>query len=293
MIKDFKKMLTQKVILFDGAIGTMLQAKGLPVGEAPEKWNIVKPEKVGEVHTAYMEARCDVVTTNTFGASPHKLASAHISVDAFEMNRRAAEIAKKAVQDKAFVAGSVGPTGAMLLMGEISEEEMLAGFSEQIRGLVDGGADVIIVETMSDLDEAKLAVKAAKESTDKAVIASMTFEKGKQGYRTMMGIDVATAVNGLTEVGADVLGTNCGAGIDQAVEIVREMRACTDLPILAEPNAGLPKLVDGKTVFEQTPEAMAKLLPDLLSTGAQIVGGCCGTTPRHIELFREVIDTIG
>lgn len=290
MTVDFRTELSKRILLFDGAIGTMLQAKGLDVGEAPENWNIGKPELVEEVHKAYVNTGCDIVTTNSFGGSPHKLTGAGISTSAYEINRMAAEIAKRAAQDQAFVAGSIGPTGAMLLMGEISEDDILAGFSEQVRGLVDGGADLIIIETMSDLDEAKLAVKAAKQSSSLPVIASMTFEKGKQGYRTMMGVDVAAAVAGLSEAEADILGTNCGAGIDRAVEIVGEMRACTDLPILAEPNAGLPKLVDGRTVFEQTPAAMAELLPELMNAGAQIVGGCCGTTPKHIEMFRQMID---
>lgn len=281
------------VLLFDGGIGTQLQLRGLPVGESPEKWNLENPDAVKAVHQAYMSAGADFVTTNSFGGSPFKLKSSGLEDKAREINYIAAAIAKEAVDgSNTRVAGSVGPTGAMLLMGDISEEQMLEGFALQVEALKEGGADVIIIETMSDLDEASVALKAARQACKLPVIVSMTFEPGAQGFRTMMGVDIETAATRLTREGADVLGTNCGVGIDNAVEIVKELRRSTKLPLLAEPNAGLPQLKDGQTIYMESPEMMAERLPALIAAGASIVGGCCGTTPEHTALFRERIDAI-
>ncbi len=289
MMRDFLKTIEQGVFLFDGGIGTQLQAHGLKVGESPEKWNLERPQVVEQIHANYVAAGARAVTTNTFGGSPHKLKSEGLADKVVELNRAAAQLARKAAGNRVFVAGSVGPTGALIMMGELSPEEMRRGFEQQVRGLIEGGADVIIIETMSDLDEAKLALEAAKNVSDLPVIVSMTYEPGARGFRTMMGVDIATAVQVLEEAGADVLGTNCGTGIDKAIEIVAEMRQHTTRPILAEPNAGLPKLVDGRTVYEETPERMAGKLPELIKAGANIVGGCCGTTPEHIKLFSKII----
>ena len=291
MTRDFLSAIKRGPLLFDGAIGTQLQAKGLPVGEAPEKWNLELPESVREVHEEYVRAGADAVTTNSFGASPYKLKNLSLDSRAFELNMAAARIARKAAGDAVFVAGSVGPTGALLMMGEVGEAEILAGFETQIQGLVRGGADIIIIETMSDLVELELALKAGKNTTDLPLIASMTYGPGAKGYRTMMGVDIKTAVRASEKNGADMIATNCGVGIDSAIEIIEEMRSVSDLPILAEPNAGLPKLVDGKTVYEETAEKMAEKIPLLLVAGARVIGGCCGTTPEHIRMFREVIDS--
>jgi len=288
-MRDFLKRIAENLFLFDGAIGTQLQAHGLKVGEVPEVWNLEHPEIVQEIHSDYVAAGAMALTTNTFGASPYKLKSAGLEDKTYEINKVAAELARKAAGDDIFVAGSVGPTGALLMMGDISSKEMLKGFERQIQGLADGGADVIIVETMSDIDEAKLALKAARYASDLPVIVSITYEPGARGFRTMMGIDIATAVSELEDAGVDVLGTNCGTGIDKAIDIVTEMKKYATRPILAEPNAGLPKLVNGEAVYEETPEMMAKRLPELIEAGARIVGGCCGTTPKHIKLFKQII----
>lgn len=178
------------------------------------------------------------------------------------------------------------------MMGELSAEDMASGFEVQIRGLVEGGADLIILETFSDMDEITIALQAAKNVTDVPVITSMTFEPGARGFRTMMGTDIPTAVKTLEDAGADILSTNCGTGIDKAVEIVAEMRQNTSMIICAEPNAGLPKLVNGKTTYLETPQQMSARIPDLINAGAQIVGGCCGTTPEHIRLFSKVISQL-
>lgn len=286
---EFLSLVNQGTFLFDGAIGTELQARGLPVGEVPEKWNFSNPDALADIHKKYAEAGARAVTTNSFGGSPHKLKSCSLQDKAYEVNKVAVEIARKAVGDSILVAGSVGPTGALLMMGDLSESEMASGFEIQIKGLVDGGADLIILETFSDPDEIKIALQAAKAVTDLPVITSMTFEPGAKGFRTMMGTDIPTAVKMLEDAGADILATNCGTGIDKAVEIVAEMRQNTSMLICAEPNAGLPKLVNGQTTYLETPEQMAARIPDLINAGAQIVGGCCGTTPAHIKLFSEVI----
>ncbi len=287
---DFIKRVQEGILLFDGAIGTQLQAKGLKVGEAPEVWNLEHPDWVKAIHRSYVEAGAQVLTTNSFGGSRYKLEKTGLGEKMAEINRRAAAIAKEAAGGDVWVAGSVGPTGEFLQpLGTIPPEEMKACFRLQVESLIEGGADLIIVETMSDLEEASLAVQAARELGDFPVIGSMTFNPVKQGYRTMMGVDIPSSVSRLLDEGADVVGSNCGNGIDDFIKIVAEMRACTDRPILAEANAGLPELVDGKTVYRETPDMMASKLGPLLDAGADIVGGCCGTTPDHIRRFVEVI----
>lgn len=231
-----------------------------------------------------------MVTTNSFGGSRYKLEKTGFGDRVYQINFQAAAIAKEAVGKDSLVAGSVGPTGEFLHpLGPVKPEEMREVFRLQIKALLDGGADLIIVETMSDLEEASLAVQAARELGDFPVIGSMTYDPGKQGYRTMMGVDIPTAVKKLLDVGADVVGSNCGTGIEDFISIVEEMRRETDKAILAEANAGLPELVEGKTVYKESPHMMASNLPQLLDAGENIVGGCCGTTPEHIRLFRKVI----
>lgn len=289
-MKNFPETVQSQIVLFDGGIGTMLQQSGLPVGEAPERWNLEQPEAVATVHRLYAQAGADVVTTNSFGGHPHKLAPLGLEHRAFEINQAAAAIAKQAVKSDAFVAGSLGPTGVILMMGDVDPEVIGQGFALQARALAAGGVDLFIIETMSDLEEVALAFKAIKSVSPLPVIVSMTFEAGKTGYRTLMGADIATAVSQIQELGPDIIGTNCGTGIEPITEIVAAIRSRTHLPILAEPNAGLPKLVDGKTVYLETPEMMATKLPALLQAGASLVGGCCGTTPAHIQNFRQILN---
>ncbi len=292
MKNDFLARIGEGIFLFDGGLGTELQANGLPAGEKPERWNWEHPEIVERIHRSYAEAGSQAVTSNSFGASPRKLKSSGLEQICYEINKVAAQLVRRGAGEDVFVAGSVGPTGAILVMGEISEAELLSGYETQIKGLADGGADVIVIETMSDIEEAKLAIKAAKNVCQLPVIATMSFELGARGFRTIMGIDILTAARELEVAGADVVGTNCGIGIDRAIEIVAEMRRYTGLPLIVQPNAGLPKLVNGKTVYEETPEMMAEKVPLLIDAGATIIGGCCGTTPRHIAAFRQVIDSL-
>ncbi len=307
-MQTWRELLELKQILIsDGAWGTQLSARGLPVGEVPERWNIEHPEKVREVAEAYVDADPDIILTNTlggnrpllrraggadiiltnsFGGSGFKLKRAGLGEMVAEVNRAAAEISRQAAGDRALVFGSVGPTGEFLEpLGTVSEIEMVDCFAEQVSALAAGGVDAILIETFTDLGEAKAALKATRESSDLDVVCSLTFEKGARGYATMMGVTPDRAAAELQEAGADIVGSNCGAGIVQMVEIVGLMAPATDLPVWAKPNAGLPQLVDGKTVFRQSPEEMAAHFRELVEAGASIIGGCCGTTPEHIAML--------
>jgi 5-methyltetrahydrofolate--homocysteine methyltransferase len=242
------------------------------------------------VASAYINAGSQLILTNTFGASPFKLDSYGLRDKTREINKQGVLISRQAAGDKAYVAASVGPTGKFLQpLGEVSESEMIDAFSEQISGQAEGGADAILIETMSDIGEALMAVKAAQKVTSLPIMVTMTFERGKQGYKTMMGIDIKHAVEALSEADVSVLGTNCGNGIEQIIEIIAEMRKYTRSPLIAHPNAGLPRLEGDSTIFDQKPDVMASYVPDLIKSGAQIVGGCCGTTPDYIKAMAEQI----
>jgi 5-methyltetrahydrofolate--homocysteine methyltransferase len=276
----------EKILIADGGWGTELQKRGLPPGEVPEAWNLSRPEDVLAVARSYVEAGADIILTNTFGGSPLKLAKVDLGDKLVEINRRGAEISKQAAGDRALVFASIGPSGEFMApLGTISEADMVKGFAEQAQALAEGGADGIVVETMMDLAEAKAAVRATKESTSLPVAVTLTFNKGPKGYATMMGIRPEQAAAELESAGTDIVGANCGAGIDIMMELMRLMRSATSLPIWCKPNAGLPELIDGKTVYRETPEMMASKLNALVQAGASIVGGCCGTTPAHIRAF--------
>jgi len=273
-------------IIADGGLGTELQKRGLPPGDPPEAWNISRPEEVRAVALSYVEAGAEIILTNTFGGSPLKLAKVHLEGKGTEINRKGAEISKQAAGDRALVFASIGPSGEFMApLGTVSEGEMIKGFAGQAGALAEGGADAIVVETMMDLGEAKAALRAAKESTSLPVAVTLTFNKGPKGYATMMGARPDQVAAELEKAGADIVGANCGAGIDQMIELMKSMRSATVLPLWCKPNAGLPELIDGKTVYRETPERMASKLKDLFQAGANIVGGCCGTTPAHIRAF--------
>jgi len=276
----------RKVLVSDGAWGTELSRLGLPAGDPPEKWNLERPDQVRTVPEAYVAAGSDIILTNTFGGSRLKLAKVGLDEQLVEINRTGAQISKQAAGDRALVFASVGPTGEFVVpLGTISEEEMVACFAEQIKALAEGGADGIVVETMADLGEAKAALRAAKDNTDLPVVVSLAYDKGPAGFATMMGVKPDQAAAEIEAAGADMVGSNCGTGIQDMTEVVRLMRPATSLAIWAKANAGLPELVAGKTVFKETPEQMAQQLPAIVQAGASIVGGCCGTTPDHIRLL--------
>lgn len=287
------KLAEKKILISDGAWGTMLQTRGMSGDDCPEEWNISHPDDVRAVAQAYVEAGVDMVLTNTFGGSRIKLDKKHLADKVMEFNRAGAALSLEAAGG-VIVAGSVGPTGEFLQpMGLLSEEQMQAVYTEQIKALLSAGVRVICIETMMALEEAQCAVRAAKAlDATVDVLATMTFEKGAKGYHTMMGVSPAQAAAGLLEAGADVVGSNCGNGIEGMVEIAAEFRACTDAPILIHANAGVPQLVGGKTVFRQCPADFAANVKALIKAGANIVGGCCGTTPEHIRAMKSVVDQL-
>lgn len=268
-------------IICDGAWGTELQKRGLTPGMPSDELNLSHPDQVEEVARSYVEAGSRVILTNTFGASRISLKKYGLADRAAEVNRIGADISKRAAGDKAQVFGSIGPAGAMLMMGEVSEEELLETFTEQAQALAAGGVDAVVLETMADLEEAKIALQAAK-STGLPVVACMVFDSGENKDRTMMGVAATDAARELTEAGADVIGANCGIGVEAYTHVCRLLAEGTSLPLWIKANAGLPELVDGQTVYKMSPEEFASFLPGLVDTGAKFVGGCCGTSPEFI-----------
>ena len=279
-----------ELIISDGATGSYLQEHGLEPGGCPEELNASRPDVVKGMARAYFEAGSDMVLTNSFGGSRFMLKKYGHEGRVAELNRLAAQHARSQAPDDRYVIGSVGPTGEFLEpLGDVSEAEMLDAFTEQITALEEGGADGVVVETMFGLEEAALAIRAAKENTDVAVMSTMTFDRGPRGLFTMMGVTPERAVEELRQAGADVVGANCGSGIEFMVELGRRMRQATDGYLLFHCNAGIPTIKKGGTAYPETPEFMSKGFEQLADIGVNIVGGCCGTTPDHIRaLVREV-----
>ena len=291
-MSDWKSRLAEKrVLLADGAWGTELARRGLPAGVAPEAWNLENGPAVQAIAATYVEAGADIVLTNTFGGNPAKLEKAGLREKTAEINRLGAALSREAAAGKALVFASVGPTGEMLEpLGTATEPDMTAWFAEQIAALAEGGADGIVVETMSDLKEILCALRAARDVCALPVATTMIFSKGPRGYATMMGVRPQQAAAALTDAGADIVGANCGGGIEEIVELGRLLRPATFAPLWLKPNAGLPELVGDKTVYKETPDEMAARIPDLIETGADIIGGCCGTGPDHIRRFAEQLN---
>ena len=290
MSQFLERVHSGNVFISDGATGTYLQEHGLEAGGCPEEFNSTNADTIRQMAGEYFQAGSDMVETNSFGGSRYMLKKYNFGDQVTEFNRLAAEHARAAAPEGSYVLGSIGPTGEFLEPnGEATEEEMFAAFAEQSRALAAGGADAFCVETMSDMSETALAIRAAKDSTGLPVVATLTFDKGPRGYFTMMGITPEGAAEQLTEAGADVVGSNCGIAIEQMIEIVAAMRSATELPILTHINAGIPKIVHGKIVYPDTPEHMAQLMPKVVEAGANIVGGCCGTSPKHVRAFVQAL----
>jgi len=273
-------------VITDGAWGTQLQAQGLGAGECPDIWNLTHPERVEKVARAYVEAGSQVILTNTFGATRVRLADHDAGDKTAAINKAGVEISKRAAAGRALVFASVGPTGKMLAMGEITEEELRATFAEQVNALAAAGADAILLETFADLDETRAAISAAKD-TGLPVIASLVFDSGAQRDRTMMGATPEEAVAALTEAGVDVIGANCGRGIEGYLAIAKRLRAATTLPVWIKANAGLPEIVAGQTVYPAIPEFFADKAAEVVAAGANFIGGCCGTSPSFIAAIAK------
>jgi 5-methyltetrahydrofolate--homocysteine methyltransferase len=279
------------IVLLDGGMGTELIAHGFPQGACPETWNVEKPEVVKKIHTSYYEAGSDVVLTNSFGGSRLKLEDYGLGRRCYELNRAAAEIAVQVRPERRFVAGSMGPIGKFLKpAGEFEREQFIEAYAEQARGLSDGGADFLLVETQYDLQEAICALSGARNVTDKPVFVTMTFTKGPRGYFTIMGNSVARSVEELEEEKVPVIGTNCTLNSEEMVDLVKIIRECTELPIIAQANAGQPTVSgEGEVSYAQKIEDYIRFIPQLIENGANLIGGCCGTNPEYIKRMAEII----
>jgi methionine synthase I (cobalamin-dependent) len=256
--------------------------------ECPDICTLSHPHDVEHIARAYVEAGSQIVLTNTFGSNRVNLTRHGYAQKTREMNQHGVALSRRAANGKALVFGSMGPSGKMLVMGETTEEELTAAFAEQAAALQEAGADGIAIETMTDLDEAKLAVAAAKQ-TGLPVVACMAFDSGKDKDRTMMGVNPEQAAAGLEEAGADVIGANCGQGIEGFISICKRLRAATPLPIWIKPNAGLPTLSHGHAIYATKPEEFARYVPELVKAGANFIGGCCGTNPEFIRAIAESV----
>jgi 5-methyltetrahydrofolate--homocysteine methyltransferase len=281
-----------EILVSDGAIGTLLWDYGLGSGEPPESFNLNRLDVLEEIALRYLDAGADIIQTNTFGASPVRLSLFSLDDRTEEINRNAVLAAKKAAKDRAYVAASCGPSGKLLKpYGDAEPEEIYLSFVRQIKAIIQAGVNAISVETMTDLTEAKLAIEAVKAvSASTPIIAAMTFDPTPKGFHTVMGVSIEEAAQGLEEAGADVIGSNCGNGIENMIKIAREFKKHTRLPIIIQSNAGLPEMQGDKPVYPETPDYMAEKAKELVLLGVSIIGGCCGTTPQHIRAISESIN---
>lgn len=291
MHETLKDMFSRGVQVLDGAWGTQFQLKGLPLGQSPDLWNTEKPEKVLEVAQSYVDAGSDVIITNTFGCSVLTLKKSGEEARVHELNKAGVQISRQAAGDRVKVFASMGPTGYLLMMGEVTPEEMYESFRLQAEGMKAGGADGIVVETMCDPEEAAIAIKAAK-TTGLPVVGCMVFDSGENLDMTMMGTTVEEAANVMLEAGADVIGSNCGRGIEGFLDVCRRLHAVSGNPVWIKANRGLPEVVNGETVYTQTAEQFASYIPELIANGAGFVGGCCGTSPEIIRAVRVAVDKL-
>jgi methionine synthase I (cobalamin-dependent) len=275
-------LLASGPALADGAWGTEMQKRGLAAGECADRWNLLHPERVADVARCYVTAGSQVILTNTFRANRVALAEYGLADHADAICRAGARLSCEAAAGRALVFASLGPTGKMLALEEISPERVTAAFRDQALALAEGGADALLIETISDLDEATLALRAACE-TGLPVWVSFAFDSGRNKDRTMTGVSPEEAARRMTAEGAAGVGANCGVGISEAIPICRRLRAATSLPLWIKPNAGIPELVDGQPVYRLSAGQFAALVPALVEAGANIVGGCCGAGPEFIR----------
>ena len=288
-LPPFLRAIAERTLILDGAMGTLLQERGLKPGQSPEELNLTMPEVVASVHRDYVAAGADIIVTNTFGGSRFKLEHYGLEDKLVEINARAVEIARQAAAGKAYVAASIGPTGQFVEpVGEVSFDRMVAVFAEQALALAEAGADLFTLETFLDIKECKAALMGCKQVAPQLpVIAMLTFE---DNGRSVLGTSPEAAAITLTAAGADLIGSNCGLGVEGMYDLLKGMRRVSQLPLICQANAGLPQLVDGKTIFPAGPDEMTAYHDRLLALGVRVIGGCCGTTPAHIKAMRAALD---
>jgi len=296
LTKTLLDAIREGPLLADGAMGTQLMIAGLEQGNCGEAWNLTHPERILAIQRRYVDAGSDCLLTNTFGGSRIMLNRHAHADDVVAINTAAVQLAREAFGDReGYVIGDIGPFGGLMEpYGEFTEAQVLGAFREQAKALVDAGADAIIVETQTSLEELSLGLTAAREAGAACVIGSMAYDVTLDGstFRTMMGVDPERAAEFMEEHGADIVALNCGTNMDmeRARHAVLRYVQVTGLPIMVQPNAGQPKLVDMKVVYDETPDQMVTGVVPLLEAGASIIGGCCGSTPDHIRAFRKAMD---
>ena len=293
----FLSVAGKRILVGDGAMGTQLIEAGLAVGSSGDEWNLTHPDRVAAIQQAYVDAGAELLVTNSFGASPLALARHGLAEKAYAINLAAARIARDCIGQNGYVLGDIGPFGGFLEpLGNTTPKALEDAAAIQAAGLIDGGADAIIVETMTALEELGAVCRAVRGLRPSIpLIGSIAFDRvADGGFRTMTGVSVEDAVTFMTAAGADILGCNCGTGIHVGdyVQLVAQFRALTDMPIMVQPNAGQPRLDRGRISYDESADAMAAAVPALVDAGASIVGGCCGTTPEHIALFRKQVERI-
>ncbi len=283
--------IKKRIILLDGGFGTELIARGFPQGACPETWNVEKPEVVKEIHKNYYDAGADAILTNSFGGTTIKLSSHDLEDRCFELNRAAALIANEVKPEGRYLGGSMGPTGKFLKpQGEHSEEEFEEAYTEQARGLAEGGVDFLLIETQYDLNEALCALRGAREATDLPIFLTMTFNHHPKGFFTLMGNSVGQFLETMEREGVSVVGSNCTLNSEEMAKMVSIMREKTSLPLIAQANAGKPSLSEeGEVAYSQGIEDYLRFIPQIIKNGANIIGGCCGTNPDYIARMSDIV----
>jgi 5-methyltetrahydrofolate--homocysteine methyltransferase len=282
---------TGRHLVSDGATGTNLIARGLPQGSTSENWVLEQPAQIIRLHQEFVAAGADIILTSTFGATSLRLAGSSLAGRAAEVNQRAVELARQAVgSSPVWVAGSLGPVGALLKpYGPLEADAVTESYAEQARSLAEAGADLLVIETQFDLSEAKAAIQGVRSVTSLPLVCSFSYDRGR---RTMMGVSPTQAARQLADLGIDIIGINCGRSLEENLQNLVELRQATGLPIWFKPNAGLPQIDENnRTIYSLTPAGMGNLVSAWLEAGAQIVGGCCGTSPEHLAQITQAVKT--
>ena len=281
---------TGKLLTSDGAWGTYLFKKGLPSGSCPEEWNLTHYDDVFDIAKSYELAGSDIISTNSFGSNAFKLSQYNLQEKLSEICQTAAEISRKAAGKNKIVMASIGPTGKFLIMDDVTGEDLYSSFKQQAVAFEEGGADAVCIETFYALDEAEQAIRAVKENTSLEIICTFTFDKSESGYKTLMGVTPQQMAESLIAYGADIIGANCGSGFLDMIEIVKMIRhVSSSIPLIIQANAGLPVFENGELIYSETPEKIKVIIPKLIEAGANIIGGCCGTTPEHIKVISKIV----